>query len=772
MSNHHRRHGITAFMIKRLLFILSSLISCIHLSAQSAQLILSQETGRITFAVDEVDPPDNHCGWKRSGSQLALDLNRNIDNDFSSGWETEILANSFADTDRLYDIGEDVIFQMLLKAWCQHRPVVLTPDAIWLIICQQFSHIVNENPDRYRGVLVNHEGKKELKVESNDLFSEQADWEGLISRFTAEIDKYTNNGLATTLVADFSTTGTDERIASEVTLMDVVKPYFDYSAVYAICGIPSITLTGTPDDWRKVLEKTLALEAFGLGWWTTELEPILQEFVKAAEGHPDYWFWKDIVNKTRPRTIQGPVCAKRQPELTKFDGWFLRFFPYDNKGRTPEEVDITQTMLPETVVVPFKYQVVTSDGALLEETMLELVAGIVGVIEDPDDFTMTPKIGWFVRTAKANDQVRIHDEPSGLDQSSSPGLTMDKAVRYWDEGPLTYADLSSRKNELPKISEFQYGIFWTTNDWKTGNTRFRVPASRSYMNPYTSWVHPDFRTEGMLQYIQTGFDYLEICRRRAMQEIMQGSAFDQRSVMKFHLDVADSFMAKMKDETEQGQDAVAVQDFARRVKAELAQTGEKRYVDLIIDPRGFGLGMHLGIGSEFYTGPLSDYVTPIAGVDFGFDFCFSRTDIYLSGLLGLGGRYKQDIERDGYRWNAGERMKGGNIEMSLGYTVFDSQWWRIVPFTGIGVGFIDYPSHPANTDKKSDEISGFRCQAGISADLKFYRIVEYVQALEGLSEFSVRSRLYVAHTAFPSPAPSWTINFSLSANMIGWILKK
>lgn len=391
-------------MTKRFIFLLIGFITCISLSAQPAQFILSQEDGRITFTVDEVDTPKDHCGWEMTGDRLASELNINTDGDLFSDWTSKILTNSFADVDNLYYIGEDVVFQMLLKAWCQHRPVVLTPDAIWLIICQQFSHIVNEKPEQYRSVLVNHEGKKELQVKSNDLFSEQADWERVIGRFTAEIDKYTNPGLATTLVADFSTTGTDERIASEVTLMNVVKPYFEYLAVYVVCGIPSITLNGTPDDWRKVLEKTRALEAFGMGWWTSELEPILQEFVKAAEGRPDYWFWKDIVCKSRPRKIKGPVCARRQPKLTKFDGWFLKFFPYDNKGKTPKKVDITQTMLPETVVVPFKYQVVALDGTVLEETPLELVAGIVGVLEDPDDFTMTPKIGWFVRTVKVNSQ--------------------------------------------------------------------------------------------------------------------------------------------------------------------------------------------------------------------------------------------------------------------------------------------------------------------------------------------------------------------------------
>ena len=113
-------------MIKRLLLILSSLIACVNLYAQPAQLILSQKEGRITFAVDEVDIPDNHCGVKTTGSKLSLDLNRHIDGDLFSEWEPKILANSFADVDNLYDIGEDVVFQMLLKAWCQHRPSRMT----------------------------------------------------------------------------------------------------------------------------------------------------------------------------------------------------------------------------------------------------------------------------------------------------------------------------------------------------------------------------------------------------------------------------------------------------------------------------------------------------------------------------------------------------------------------------------------------------------------------------------------------------------------------
>ena len=125
--------------MKRLLSILIGLLACVWLSAQPSRMILDQEEGRITFAVDEVDLPTSHIGWKQDGSKMAIDINRNYDGNMFSDWEPIILANSFADVDNLYDIGEDVMFQMLLKAWCQHRPVVLTPDSIWLIICQQFT---------------------------------------------------------------------------------------------------------------------------------------------------------------------------------------------------------------------------------------------------------------------------------------------------------------------------------------------------------------------------------------------------------------------------------------------------------------------------------------------------------------------------------------------------------------------------------------------------------------------------------------------------------
>ena len=101
------------------------------------------------------------------------------------------------------------------------------------------------------------------------------------------------------MTADFTTTGITERIASQISLMDVVKEYFNYLNVAISCGIPSITLEGSPEDWQKVLDKVRSLKKYNLEKWASDLEVILKEFVKASKGRANQKFWQNIVKKRR-----------------------------------------------------------------------------------------------------------------------------------------------------------------------------------------------------------------------------------------------------------------------------------------------------------------------------------------------------------------------------------------------------------------------------------------------------------------------------------------
>jgi hypothetical protein len=114
---------------------------------------------------------------------------------------------------------------------------------------------------------------------------------------------------------DFSTSTDIERTAGRVVLLDVYSPYFSLW-LESICGIPSVTLTGTVEDWRRIRARVDAIAGFGLQTWCRSLAPIADEFVRASAGDPDPEFWRRIYN---------PIDAYGGDVIT---GWAARFYPY------------------------------------------------------------------------------------------------------------------------------------------------------------------------------------------------------------------------------------------------------------------------------------------------------------------------------------------------------------------------------------------------------------------------------------------------------------
>ena len=253
---------------------------------------------------------------------------------------------------------------------------------------------------------------------NNDVLSPSGDWELLLNDFSTCIARNTKGELADLMTADFTTTGVTERIASQISLMDAVKKYFNYANIAAGCGIPSITLEGTPEDWQKVLDKVRSLKKYRLEKWASDLEVILKEFVKASKGHANKEFWQDIVKKRRVDRLKRDrgVCV---PSInsTRLDGWFLKFFP-NVLGETPDSV-IWDTDMPQEIVrVSFKHiyvDPVTSEP--LDTIPMQLWAGFVGVEEDATTRTLMPKIGWLARIAdeESDEVARLKEEDKHME---------------------------------------------------------------------------------------------------------------------------------------------------------------------------------------------------------------------------------------------------------------------------------------------------------------------------------------------------------------------
>ena len=297
----------------------------------------------------------------------------------------------------VYESGTSLFYNCMVEAYAGHYSVILSPDAIWTLISQGFCHHISLNTEKLKDKIVNHEGKMEISVISEyDLYSPHMDWDTLINGFEIQIAENTKGNIADIMRADFSTTGNTERITSQVTLMSAVKSYFDFAAIHTICGIPTITIEGTPDDWRKIIKKVESLRDYDLSWWVDDLKPILQEFVNASEGNVNKDFWQNIVKKDRPESMKnGAGCGVK--DATKFDGWFLKFMPFDKDGRTPDAVVYGRNdMLPSVVSAPFTYIVKDATGNIISKTPMEIMSGFVGIDVNENTYTMRPHIGWMV----------------------------------------------------------------------------------------------------------------------------------------------------------------------------------------------------------------------------------------------------------------------------------------------------------------------------------------------------------------------------------------
>lgn len=301
-------------------------------------------------------------------------------------------------------------------AFNDHRPLVLSPDIIWMFVAQGFANHINANAKELRSKLVSHPGKLLITARRDDFVkgSPENPWSNVLDDFAAQIREHIGEKTHDLLLPSFSTTGAVERAAAQVVLLDAMQSYFEYQFC-TLCGIPQVILAGSAADWQRVAERAEELGRFGLNWWTEALLPILEEFVAASRGRADPRFWRSIYKIDDGSG--GPFIS----------GWITAFFPYFKDSETgyatkrnywlaaggtrlqkllypPEKKDWsggpTTDCFPSGLAkAPFRWQY--SDTAY----EMEFLAGFVGVRQDAKTLALRPEIGWAVHEPSRREAI-------------------------------------------------------------------------------------------------------------------------------------------------------------------------------------------------------------------------------------------------------------------------------------------------------------------------------------------------------------------------------
>jgi hypothetical protein len=350
--------------------------------------------------------------------------------------------------DSIVTFGEHPFLTGILTAYREHRPFVISPDIVWLLISQGFARHISNNSKEFRNQIVNFENKKTLNVLSNniELGNPNSNWESVFPQFTNQISDYTGKELTNILTADFSTTTQTSRIVSEITVMETVKEYFNYKIIIAGCGIPKITIEGTVEDWEKVLEKTNYISKYNLKWWTDELQPILKQIIETKKGKFKKKFWMNMVKSHTEKKYGSP---------TTINGWIINFFPYTKEGKKTDLKPISKIndLASELVKVPF----------ILENTVnnqsykMEFWAGFIGLSQNKEDYTLKPEIGWAINNKEKfnpeNSEFKYQNEIDDLSVSNIETIPNDiYSLQKIDNLHLSFLKNINIPDELAKIT--------------------------------------------------------------------------------------------------------------------------------------------------------------------------------------------------------------------------------------------------------------------------------------------------------------------------------
>ena len=357
----------------------------------------------------------------------------------------------------------------------------------------------------------------------------------------------------------------------------------------------------------------------------------------------------------------------------------------------------------------------------------------------------------------------------------------DLSYKEWSDGPLRIEDFSTRKTPGDEMGKIYTGIQTYQGDWEkvSWNLRVKRLQSKAVFDSIRSWVRGDMLTDQAVRYGQLLFDATELTRRQMQNHLATGPhEADYHSVVRRYFDIGQARVDEIASVTEEGKnlDELEIQECI--IADELANLSE---IDGGIPEytlRKFAVCVYAGAASQFNLGEYSLYFTPCYGFLWGFDVGIGRSSISWDIVLGGGSRLLKDVPGDELdMWHAGRKLMGGETSVQYAYDVYDGNVFRVRPFAGVGIGYMDYSNPDRDSDVSTDEMGGLRLLAGLSLEFKYLRSLYLVgdplwsSVYGGRNEHTLKVKVYVARTSYAAHICPYSINCSLTFNFLSKFMK-
>jgi len=230
------------------------------------------------------------------------------------------------------------------ECYANHYVPIIAPEYISFAFFSTISKHVVDYPDNFRSLFTKKEsGKTVIEIPfTNNI-------ENALTMIMDEVNKIAPIDIFH-LLPNFSTDTISSKMARISAFAEMISPYYSY--MMYCCGFPGINITGTTQDWKKLLntiqifrtlfgtvDKTKSLEKYFLAM--TEIVQKLHDQIQT--GKPDAEFLNNFFINT--------TCGSGHQEA--IDGWICKIhniFWRDNRSKQPP---MPNQFPPQITSVPY-----------------------------------------------------------------------------------------------------------------------------------------------------------------------------------------------------------------------------------------------------------------------------------------------------------------------------------------------------------------------------------------------------------------------------------
>ncbi len=253
-----------------------------------------------------------------------------VDKDWSE-WQN----NKDKSSDLYLEQTRNGLVNAFLTSYNNHLPLLLTPDVLHITIQQVIATFVNNNAEKLRHLFVEHEGQRNLLVESET--RSFGEFSLLMSQLLRKNVK--DPEFLEAITTQYSTTTQTSSYVSSMLMMNTLKEYFTYTFMTR-CGIPSVILEGSQDDWILLKKKYTYLKNMLMGTANKELDCWFKVMDSIVDLFLNMRFLgvSGTVNATdSQKAIFKNIISNKLPNGSgsqrQIGGWINILSPYTNKNR-------------------------------------------------------------------------------------------------------------------------------------------------------------------------------------------------------------------------------------------------------------------------------------------------------------------------------------------------------------------------------------------------------------------------------------------------------